>query len=73
MRQTEEEADRLAVVLASAASYDLARAEAFMARLLENADGATAAETHPAADRRLKLLGTAIAAARGPSPERQQR
>ncbi|HZF43498.1 MAG TPA: M48 family metalloprotease [Sphingomonadaceae bacterium] len=69
MRQTEEEADRLAVVLASAASYDLARAEAFMARLLENPDGANAAETHPAADRRLKLLGAAIAAARRPSPE----
>jgi hypothetical protein len=69
LRRTEEEADRLAVALASAASYDLARAGAFMARLLENPAAAAAADTHPAADRRLKLLGAAIAAARRPAPE----
>jgi hypothetical protein len=69
MRETEEEADRLAVVLTSTASYDLARAEQFMSGLLDRLDAASTAETHPDADRRLMLLRAEIANARDPSPD----
>lgn len=73
MRQTEEEADRLAIILTSAASYDLAQAEAFMSRLLNSPNAASTAGTHPEADRRLTLLRAGIAAARGMAPERRPR
>jgi hypothetical protein len=59
MRQTEEEADRLAVTLATTAAYDLSTAETFMSGLL--AHTLTTAATHPAPDRRLALLRSAIA------------
>ncbi|RYD50215.1 MAG: hypothetical protein EOP60_12290 [Sphingomonadales bacterium] len=59
MRQTEEEADQLAVKLVGAAKFDLAGAEAFMSSLL-NRDFAVVA-SHPARDRRLMLLRAAIA------------
>lgn len=63
MRQTEEEADRLGVRLASAAAYDLSDSLSFLTALLE-ADGAgRAAGTHPAPARRLALLRAEIAAA----------
>jgi hypothetical protein len=60
MRETEEEADRLAVRLAAGARYDLSGAEAFIARLLDPA--VPVAATHPARQRRLALLHAAIAA-----------
>lgn len=72
MRQTEEEADRLAVRLMTAATYDMTRAEAFLRRLLDGRD-ASMAGTHPTADRRLALLKVEIAAAREISPARQAR
>lgn len=61
MRDTEEEADRLAVSLATTAAYDLAGAELFLRGLLDRE--APAAATHPAADRRLALLRAAIVGA----------
>jgi len=60
-RETEEEADGLAVKLAAGAGYDLSVAEAFIGGLM---DVETAAATHPARDRRLALLHTAISATR---------
>lgn len=58
MRETEEEADGLAVRLATTASYDLSGALAFMGGLLNR--GVALAATHPASARRLELLGAAI-------------
>lgn len=63
VRETEEEADRLAVQLASEAGYDLSGAEGFLRGLLMS--GRTGAATHPAPTRRLALLHIAIAAQRG--------
>ena len=60
MRETEEEADRFAVTLASGAGYDLSGAEAFMGGLLSRT--IPGAPTHPAPARRLALLHAAIAA-----------
>ena len=71
MRETEEEADRLAVRMTTAAAYDVAKAGAFMSRLLGGPNAASTAGTHPTTDRRLTLLRAEIAAARGLSPERQ--
>lgn len=63
VRETEEEADRLAVQLASEAGYDLSGAEGFMRGLLTSRE--TVAVTHPVPTRRLALLRRAIAAQRG--------
>jgi membrane-associated protease RseP (regulator of RpoE activity) len=60
MRETEEEADDLAVKLAKAAAYDLRGAESFMGDLLRGDGAARAASTHPATARRLTLLRAAI-------------
>ncbi len=60
MRETEEEADDLAVKLAKAAAYDLRGTEAFMSDLLRGDGAARAASTHPATARRLALLRAAI-------------
>lgn len=61
MRRTEEEADRFAVGMMSAAGYDLRQAAPFMARLLHAEDpGTPMAATHPTAARRLALLAAAI-------------
>lgn len=65
MRQTEEEADRLGVRMANAANYDLGQAESFLSRLMKENDPVAVAATHPAADRRLTLLRTEIAAVSG--------
>lgn len=73
MRETEEEADATAVKMATAADYDLTRAEAFMRRLLDGRDPASLAETHPTRDRRLALLRIEIAEVRAASPGRQSR
>ena len=62
VRETEEEADRVGVNLATRAGYDLASAERFMADLLDPA--VPVAATHPARHRRLLLLHTAIMEAR---------
>jgi predicted Zn-dependent protease len=59
MRETEEEADALAVRLAANASYDLSGAVSFLGGLMDGR-GAVAA-THPDPDRRLALLRAAIA------------
>lgn len=59
IRETEEAADRLAVVLATAAAYDLSGAEAFIGGLM--AVIPTPAKTHPDLPRRLALLRAAIA------------
>lgn len=65
MRANEEEADRFAVRLASAAGYDLAQAPSFLARLFGIAGiGEHAAATHPAGTRRIALLSAAIARTR---------
>lgn len=64
MRETEEEADRLAVTMAIAADYDLSQAAAFMSGLLNDPDVAPVSGTHPAPDRRLTLLRAEIAASR---------
>lgn len=69
MRQTEEEADQLAIRMATAAAYDMGQAEAFMSRLLVGRDAASTAGTHPTADRRLKLLRAGIAVAREGTPK----
>lgn len=62
IRATEEEADRFAVSMASAAGYDLSRAASFLNRLLEaNGLSRRAAATHPGSVRRLSLLSAAIA------------
>ncbi len=63
VRETEEEADRLAVRLAAGAGYDLSGAEAFIGGLQKRA--MPVAATHPAPERRLALLRAAIAATRG--------
>lgn len=63
VRETEEEADRLAVQLVSEAGYDLSGAESFMRGLMTS--GRAVAATHPAPTRRLALLRAAIAAQRG--------
>lgn len=65
MRESEEEADRLAVRLAAGAAYDLSGAEAFMNGLLDRT--LRAALTHPDRERRLALLRTAVAEAQGVS------
>jgi len=70
MRETEEEADQLAIKLATAAAYDMGRADAFMSRLLVDRNEAPMAGTHPTADRRLKLLRAEIAVAREETPKR---
>jgi hypothetical protein len=62
LRETEEQADRLAVGLADAAGYDLGDAESFMRGLLR--DDLPVASTHPARDRRLILLRAALIEAR---------
>ncbi len=62
VRETEEEADRLAVSLATTAAYDLSDAEPFLGGLLSGA--VPVAATHPAPDRRLALLRAAIVDAR---------
>jgi hypothetical protein len=59
IRQTEEEADRLAVRLASNAAYDLSGAELFLGGLIDTKHALAA--THPAPMRRLALLHAAIA------------
>ena len=63
MQETEEEADRLGVQLASGATYDLGGALAFIARLLDANGADPAAETHPLPARRLALLKAEITAA----------
>lgn len=73
MRETEEEADRMAVKMTTTAAYGLIGAEAFMSRLLDGRNAAPTGGTHPMRDRRLALLRGEIAAARGASPERQSR
>lgn len=73
MRETEEEADGMAVKMAITAAYDLTRAEAFMSRLLDGRDAASLAQTHPTRDRRLALLRAEIAAAHAGSPGRRSR
>jgi hypothetical protein len=62
IRQTEEEADRLAVRLASNAAYDLSGAELFLGGLIDTSHAMAA--THPAPLRRLALLHAAIAGQR---------
>jgi hypothetical protein len=62
VRETEEQADRLAVGLADAAGYDLGDAESFLRALMRG--DVTVASTHPARDRRLTLLRAAIVEAR---------
>lgn len=63
--EREEEADRLAVVLAGAAAFDLGRAEAFLGRLLKAETGDSGMSTHPEPARRLALLRAAIAGLAG--------
>lgn len=70
MRETEEEADRLAIKMTTAAAYDMSQADAFMSRLLVGRDAASMAGTHPTTDRRLKLLRAEIAVARDGTPKR---
>jgi len=70
MRETEEEADQLAIKMATAAAYDMSQAEAFMSRLLVGRNAASMAGTHPTTDRRLKLLRAEIAVAREGTPKR---
>lgn len=62
-RETEEEADRLAVRMARAAEYDLSGALSFLTALLEDDGEARGDGTHPAPARRLALLEAEIAAA----------
>jgi len=62
IRETEEEADRLAVSLATAANYDLSGVETFIGALMDQ--GVTVSATHPDLSRRLSLLRGAIADAR---------
>lgn len=62
VRETEEEADRLAVRLTAASGYDVSQAVSFLDRLLNSGNGVhRAAATHPDAPRRLMLLSAAIA------------
>lgn len=62
VRVTEEEADRFAVRMASAAGYDLSGSASFLGGLLEaNGRNGRAAATHPQAGRRLALLKATIA------------
>ncbi len=70
MRQTEEDADQLAIKMATAAAYDMSQAEAFMSRLLVGRNIASMAGTHPTSDRRLKMLRAEIAVAREGTPKR---
>jgi predicted Zn-dependent protease len=66
MRETEEEADRLAVRIAGAAGYDLSQAVPFIGRLLAAVErNGRAATTHPASVRRLALLKVAVAQVTG--------
>jgi hypothetical protein len=62
IRESEEEADRLAVRLAGAAAYDLGGAEAFLGGLLQSLDEGAETGTHPAPVRRLASLRVAILA-----------
>ncbi|WP_158299045.1 M48 family metallopeptidase [Sphingomonas psychrotolerans] len=66
MRATEEEADRLAVSLATTAAYDLSGAERFIRGLVNQSTGVAA--THPDLFRRLSLLRAAIADAKRGEP-----
>ncbi|WBH18047.1 M48 family metalloprotease [Sphingomonas radiodurans] len=62
MRETEEEADRLAARITSAAGYDLAQAAPLIRRLLAPVERhGPAAETHPPSVRRLAMLKVAVA------------
>ena len=65
MRETEEEADELAVRMATAADYDLSRAAAFISDLLSDPSVASGSGTHPAPGRRQALLRAEIAASGG--------
>jgi hypothetical protein len=73
MRAREEEADRLAVRMATAAAYDMAHTEMFMKGLLNGRKSTADAGTHPSPDRRLAVLRAEIARARAMSPERRAR
>jgi hypothetical protein len=66
-REAEEEADRLAVRIATAAAYDLGHAAAFLGRLMNRDPGTILADTHPRPERRLALLSAEITAAGGGS------
>ena len=63
MRESEEEADRLAVRMARAAEYDLSGALSFLTGLLEAEGVGRADGTHPAPARRLAVLEAEIASA----------
>jgi len=63
MRETEEEADRLGVRLATAAGYDLRGAGPFLSGLMASIGPDQPVTTHPATARRLALLGVDIAEA----------
>ena len=64
VRETEEEADREAIILATAAGYDVSNVGAFLHGLLNPLKGPRlAAATHPDSARRLLLLRAAIAGA----------
>jgi hypothetical protein len=63
MRETEEEADRLGIWMASGAAYDLSDAHSFLTALLDADAFGRDAGTHPAPVRRLRLLRSEIAAA----------
>jgi len=63
MRETEEEADRLGVRLATAASYDLRGAGPFLSGLMASIGPDQPATTHPGTARRLALLSVDIAEA----------
>jgi len=73
MRKSEEEADRLAIGMLTAAGYDVTHAEALMGRLLDERTAVPVAGTHPAAERRLALLRAEVARARAAAPVRQPR
>ena len=61
MRETEEEADRLGIRLATAAGYDLRGAEPFLRELMASIGPDQPATTHPGTARRLSLLSVDIA------------
>jgi hypothetical protein len=73
MRQTEEEADALAVRLVAAAGFDLTHAGSFMAGLLERSESGPSDTTHPAPARRLALLTAEITAASRGNAARRNR
>jgi Zn-dependent protease with chaperone function len=62
-QETEEEADRLGVRMATAAAYDLSGALPFVTALLGADDEGTIGGTHPTSARRLALLRAEIATA----------